>query len=77
MLTEKTFLCHGGAVFKDGKRVGWYHINKCTGEIKATATLPAANPSLPDNMLIAFGQNELECGEGLEKTFRSMEVSDD
>lgn len=77
MLTEKTFICQDGAVFKDGKRVGWYHINKTTGEIKATATLPSADLSLPDNLLIAFGQNEWDCGEGLEKTFRSMGVSDD
>lgn len=64
------FSCQDGKVFLGDKKVGWYHINKTTGEIKATA-------KIDNHTTTVFGYTEYECSRLLERQHAQNQSQND
>lgn len=62
--------CQDGSVFLGSKKVGWYHINKTTHQVKATMEIGAHTTTV-------FGGSEYECSRLLEKQHTKNQSQDD
>lgn len=67
---QDQFSCQDGKVYLGGKSVGWYHINKTSGQIKATA-------KIGNHTTIVFGYTEYECSRLLERQHSQNQSQND